>query len=65
MAWSQAFTMPRVLLLSPLSPLPASGWVEVREKGHLGHAADTAFAGVDTLLGCGSRPLCQEPISWE
>lgn len=21
------------------------------EKGHLGHAANTAFAGVDTLLG--------------
>lgn len=43
--------MPIVLLLSPLSPLPASGKVEVGEKGGLGHAANTAFAGVDTLLG--------------
>lgn len=52
MAWSQAFTKPRVLLLSPLSPpLPASGQVQVGEKGRLGHAAHTAFAGGDTLLG--------------
>lgn len=29
----------------------ASGQVEVGEKGHLGHAANTAFAGVDTLVG--------------
>lgn len=61
MAWSQAFTMPRVLLLSPVFP-PASGWGEVRGKGHLRHAANTAFAGVDILLGCGGRPLCQEPF---
>lgn len=43
--------MPRVLLLLPLSPLLANGWAEEGEQGHLGHAANTAFAGVDTLLG--------------
>lgn len=31
MAWSQAFTMPRALL-SPLSPLPANGQVEVGRR---------------------------------
>lgn len=31
---------------------PPCQWLgEVGEKGHLGHAANTAFAGVDTLLG--------------
>ena len=64
MVWSQAFTVPRALLLPPVFP-PASGWVEVREKGHRGPAANTAFAGVDTLLGYGGRLLCQEPVSWE
>lgn len=43
--------MPRVLLLSPSSPLPASDEAEKGKPGHLGYAANTAFAGVDTLLG--------------
>ena len=56
--------MPRALPPPPIFP-PASGWVEVREKGHRGPAANTAFAGVDTLLGYGGKLLCQEPVSWE
>lgn len=40
--------MPSVL--PPPHPPPRQWLVRVGEKGHRGHAADTAFAGVDTLL---------------
>lgn len=42
--------MPRVPLLPPVSS-PSQWLGRGEEKGHLGHAANTAFAGVDTLLG--------------
>lgn len=38
--------MVTAMATAPPCPQP----VRVREKGHRGHAADTAFAGVDTLL---------------
>lgn len=40
--------MPRVL--PPARLPPCQRLVRVGERGHLGHAADTAFAGVDSLL---------------
>lgn len=63
MAWSQALTMPRVPLLSPcLLSLPAAG--ERRGEG-LGHAANTAFAGADSLLGLWWQAAVRSPFFWE
>lgn len=63
MAWSQVLAMPRVAIT--ISPLSTSGWVEVQEQGHLGHAAKQHLLVLAPSWGCGGRLLCQEPNSWE
>lgn len=63
MAWSQAFTMPRVPLLSPLFPL--CQWLGRGGEKDLGHAANTAFAGVDSLLGLWWQTAVRNPFFWE
>lgn len=51
--------MPRVPLLSPLFPL--CQWLGRGGEKDLGHAANTAFAGVDSP-GAVVADCCQEPI---